>query len=183
MVKAGKIKSALYCAGLIVCVVAWMLVRGEALSVFHMLNFIALIVLSYIAMVFDINTRKIPNMLVLIMMLVWLFLLVPMLFIDPGMGIKLLIDSLAGLLLAGGMFLFVYLISRKGLGGGDVKFMAAAGLYLGFVEVLPVMLYGTVLAAVVGVILILLKKIDRKGKLPLAPFLFVGIMITLLTLR
>jgi len=176
----GKNKIALYVVGLVVIVAAWLAIRVGELSLFHTLNFSALIILSYIAMVFDINTRRIPNTLVLVMILGWLCLIVPMLFVDPENGIRLLVDSIVGSFSAGGVFLAVYLISRKGLGGGDVKFMAAAGLYLGFAEVLPTILYGTILAALVGLILILLKKIDRKGKLPLVPFLFVGIMITLI---
>jgi len=59
--------------------------------------------------------------------------------------------------------------------------MAAAGLYLGFSETVPAILYGTVLAALVGLVLILLKKIGRKDTMPLAPFLFAGIIITVFT--
>ena len=176
----NKKTSALYGAGLIACITAWGIIKAGELSVFHILNFSTLITLSYIAMVFDIKSKRIPNLLVLIMMLGWLLIIVPSLFINTENGIKMLANSIFGLLLAGGLFLLVYFVSRKGLGGGDVKFMAAVGLYLGFSDVLPTILYGTVLAAVTGLILILLKKIDRKGKMPLVPFLFVGIMITLL---
>jgi len=103
-------------------------------------------------------------------------------FIDTENGIRLLADSMYGLLIGGGIFLLVYLISRKGLGGGDVKFMAAAGLYLGFAETLPVILYGTVIAAFVGLVLIFIKKIGRKDTMPLVPFLFAGIIITVFTI-
>ncbi|MCL2424915.1 MAG: A24 family peptidase [Oscillospiraceae bacterium] len=175
-----KKRLALYSAGLIICMATWFLIRVSELSTFHILNFSILIIFSYAAMVFDIKTKRIPNLLVLIMMLGWLLIIVPTLFINTEHGIRLLADSIFGLLLAGGLFLLVYFVSRKGLGGGDVKFMAAVGLYLGFAEVLPTILYGTILAAITGLILILLKKIDRKGKMPLVPFLFVGIMITLL---
>jgi prepilin signal peptidase PulO-like enzyme (type II secretory pathway) len=64
------------------------------------------------------------------------------------------------------------------LGGGDVKFMSVAGLYLGFSGTIPVILFGTVIAALTGLVLILLKKINRKDSIPLAPFLFIGIIIT-----
>ena len=76
------------------------------------------------------------------------------------------------------LFLAVYLVSRKGLGGGDVKFMAASGLYLG-VDVLPAMFYGSVLSAAAGLGLLLAKKIGRRDAIPLAPFLFAGILIVL----
>jgi len=40
------------------------------------------------------------------------------------------------------------------------------------------MLYGTILAALTGLILILLKKLGRKDAMPLAPFIYAGILIT-----
>jgi len=174
-------KIAIFCAGFFIIMFVWLVVVASTLSAFSLIRTALLIFLSYIAMVFDINTKRIPNMLVIVMIAVWLMLIVPMLFLDIENGIRLLADSLYGLMIGGGLFLLVYLLSRKGMGGGDVKFMAAAGLYLGFAETVPVILYGTVLAAVVGLVLILLKKINRKDAMPLAPFLFIGIMITVFT--
>ena len=132
-------------------------------------------------MLFDLNQKRIPNMIVLGMLAGWLLLVMPQLFLDTQRGIWLLADSLLGLLFGGGVFLAVYLLSRKGLGGGDVKFMAAAGLYLGFGKTIPAVLYGTILAAGFGLILIALKEMTRKDSMPLAPFLFIGIMITVFT--
>jgi prepilin signal peptidase PulO-like enzyme (type II secretory pathway) len=129
-------------------------------------------------MVIDIKTKHIPNILVLAMIAGWLLVIMPMVFIDTENGISLLVDSIYGLLMGGGLFLLVYLLSRKGLGGGDVKFMSAAGLYLGFSGTIPVILFGTILAALTGLVLIMLKKINRKDSIPLAPFLFIGIIIT-----
>ena len=174
-------KTVAFCAGFLIIMFVWLVVRAGELSAFSLLRSALLIVLSYIAMVFDINTKRIPNELVLLMIVGWLMFTVPMMFFETESGVGLLFDSLYGLLIGGGLFLLVYLINRKGLGGGDVKFMAAAGLYLGLAETMPAILYGTVLAAITGIILILLKKIGRKDAIPLMPFLFAGIMITAFT--
>jgi len=174
-------KIAIYCIGFLIIMSVWLVVFADRSSAFSLVRSALLIILSYIAMVFDINTKRIPNTLVLVMIAGWLLILLPVVFFDTENGIVLLTDSLYGLLSGGGLFLLVYLISRKGLGGGDVKFMAAAGLYLGFSETIPAILYGTVLATIVGLTLILSKKIGRKDTMPLAPFLFVGIMITIFT--
>lgn len=143
-------------------------------------NSVVLLVFALTAAVIDIKTQRIPNKLVLAMLGVWLLLFAYDLIISPNTALPSLADSLLGLVIGGGVFLSVYLISKKGLGGGDVKFMAAAGLYLGLGSILPAILYGTVLAALTGLVLILLKKITRKDKLPLAPFLLVGIAITMI---
>jgi len=179
--KLKERKTAIYCAGFIMIMFIWLFATASELTVFSLIRSVMLIIFSYIAMVFDINTKRIPNALVLTMIAGWLLLITPVIFVDTENGIILLTDSVYGLLTGGGLFLLVYLISKKGLGGGDVKFMAAAGLYLGFSGTIPAILYGTVLAAVAGLILILLKKINRKDTMPLAPFLFVGIMITAFT--
>jgi len=174
-------KIVVYSAGFLVVFFVWLIAFAGGLTAFSMIRYALLLVLSYIAMVFDINTRRIPNELIIIMLLGWLIIITPMIFYDTTNGLRLLADSIYGMLIGGGLFLLVYIISRKGLGGGDVKLMAASGLYLGFVGTVPAMLYGTVLAAVTGLILIAIKKIGRKDKIPLAPFLFIGIMITIFT--
>ena len=128
---------ALYCAGFFIIMFVWLVVYAGELSVFTLLKSAMLIILSYTAMVFDINTKRIPNTLVMIMIAGWLLLIVPMIIIDTYTGFKLMTDSIFGLLVGGGLFLLVYLLSSKGLGGGDVKFMAAAGLYLGLADTIP----------------------------------------------
>ena len=74
----------------------------------------------------------------------------PQTLINTDLAVSMLINSVLGFLMGGGMFLFVYIVSRKGLGGGDVKFMAATGLFVTINKILGVMLYGSILAALTG---------------------------------
>jgi leader peptidase (prepilin peptidase)/N-methyltransferase len=177
-INSNKSIAVIYFAGLVIILSIWFFKRTFELSAFHMIKYTMLIVLSYIVMVFDIHTKRIPNKLVLTMMTGWFVLIFPMLFFDTSNGVRLLVDSICGLLIGGGLFILVYLLTKKGLGGGDVKFISAAGLYLGFTGTIHTILYGTILASITGVTLILLKKIEKKDPFPLAPFLFIGIMIT-----
>lgn len=140
----------------------------------------ALLALSYLAALGDLQEKRIPNQLVAVMVGVWVLILVPQIFYRTEYTIWLLMNGGIGFLLAGTVFLVVYLVSRKGLGGGDVKFMAASGLYLG-VDVLPAMLYGSVLSAIVGIGLLLAKKVGRRDAIPLAPFLYAGMLIVIFT--
>jgi len=179
--KIKKIKNVIYISGLLIAVGIWSAINIAATipSLFSLFSSVILLIFSYTAMVFDINERRIPNTLVILMIAGWMFIITIMMFFDISGAIGIFKDSLFGLLIGGGIFLLVYLLSRKGLGGGDVKFMAAAGLYLGIAGTIPAMLYGTVLAALTGAALIILKKIDRKDTMPLVPFLFIGIMIVI----
>lgn len=110
----------------------------------------------------------------------WVLVIVPQLFFQTEKAIAIMISDLIGFAMGGLLFLVVYLVSRKGLGGGDVKLMAVAGLYLGFKNVLPAMLYGSVLSSVFAAALILAKKIGRRDAIPLVPFLYIGMLITVL---
>jgi len=178
----GKdIKIVFYSAGFIIIISLWMILRSNELSDFNLLMSGLLIMFGYAATVFDINTKKIPNLLILSMFAGWLLLTLPVLFTDPQNGVRVLTESGAGFLTGGGLFLLVYFISSKNLGGGDVKFMAVAGLYLGLSGTVSTILYGTVIAALTGLILIVIKKIGRKDSIPLAPFLFLGVLITFFT--
>jgi len=137
-------------------------------------------VFAGIATVYDIKSRQIPNKLILCMLGTWVLIVLIILLADINRVVAVLINSGLGLLSGGVIFMLVYLISQKGLGGGDVKFMAAAGLYLGLSSTMQSIFYGTLLAAITGVVLILLKKLKRKDKMPLAPFLLAGIIISII---
>ena len=138
-----------------------------------------LTVFGYVAAVGDLRDKRVPNRLVGAMLGVWILVIVPHLFFQTERTLALTLSGAVGFLLAGIVFLLVYLISRKGLGGGDVKLMAVSGLYLGLNGVLPTMLYGSVLAAVAGCVLILTKRIGPKDSIPLVPFLYAGMLLTM----
>jgi len=172
------VKSLLPYAGLPIILAAMIIIHGSNIDMFALLWLLLIIVFGYAAAVSDIKAKKIPNTLILAMMGAWVLTMAPKLIVDTENAITLLLGSLIGFAVGGGLFLLVYAISRKGLGGGDVKFMAAAGLYLGLSGTMTSMLYGTILAALAGLILILLKKLGRKDAMPLAPFIYAGILIT-----
>ncbi len=163
-----------------VILVSVYLFNVDRIEAFPLLLRLILLAFGYLAAVGDIQRQVVPNQLVLMMLGAWTLVMIPQLFLHIQETVPLLMNGLIGAAVAGAVFLTVYLISRGGLGGGDVKFMTAAGLYLGLNGVLPVMLTGSVLAALTGTILIAAKKLDRKGAIALIPFLYVGIVLTML---
>ena len=178
MTKA-RLQTMLPYAGIPAAAIAAFILQMRRIDSFTLLRFQLLIIIGYIVAVSDIKEKRIPNSLVLAMLLGWAMIMVPQLFLQTDSAIALLADSALGFAIGGGMFFLVYILSRKGLGGGDVKFMAATGLFLGVFGILPAMLCGTVLASLFGFVLIILKKIGRKDTIPLAPFLYVGILTTI----
>lgn len=78
-----------------------------------------------------------------------------------------------------GFFYLLYLLTgRKGIGGGDIKLMAAAGLLLGWWNIILAMIIGCVAGSVIHVSLMKLRKKDRV--LAFGPYLAFGIMTAML---
>jgi len=83
-------------------------------------------------------------------------------------------NSGMGFLLGGGLFYLLAVLSRGGMGGGDIKFIAAAGALLGWQKVLLVIFLGAILGSVIGLALMVVQKRDRKSQIPFGPFLAIG---------
>lgn len=75
--------------------------------------------------------------------------------------------------LVGGGTLFVIAIFG-GIGGGDIKFMAAMGLALGLYKTIAAMMIGFLVGGVFSIFLLLLKLVDKKDFIPFGPFLVFG---------
>lgn len=174
-----KPKASIPYAGIPLLAVLLFLIRRQSFDAFGLLQSELLLILGYIVAVKDIKEKRIPNESVLALLVCWVLTMLPQFAVDMERALGTLKGSAFGFAIGGGLFLLVYLVSRNGLGGGDVKFMAVAGLYLGLNGILPSMLYGSILAALFGLGLILLKKIGRRDTIPLAPFLYAGIVITM----
>jgi leader peptidase (prepilin peptidase)/N-methyltransferase len=79
-----------------------------------------------------------------------------------------------------GLFYLVAVLSRGGMGGGDIKLMAGVGALLGWKGVLLTTFLGSLSGSVVGVLLMKFRGKGRKAKIPFGPFLALGALICLL---
>lgn len=89
-------------------------------------------------------------------------------------------ERLIGLAAASVPLLLAAVLSKGGMGGGDIKLMAVCGLVLGWRLILLSLLLAVVSGAVYGGILLALRKKGRKSELPLVPFLAGGMLVSLL---
>ncbi len=86
---------------------------------------------------------------------------------------------LAGLAAAGFFLLLVLITKGRGMGLGDVKLAALMGLFLGWPKILVAFYVAFLTGALVGVILILLKKKKLKDPVSFGPFLVTGTLVSL----
>lgn len=87
--------------------------------------------------------------------------------------------------LAGGgaglvLFLLTVLFSRGGMGLGDVKMAGLMGFMLGFPNVFVGIFLAVVTGGIVAVVVLMLKRKNRKQAIPFGPFLSLGAMASLL---
>ncbi len=78
------------------------------------------------------------------------------------------------------LFLFLCLIITrgKGIGGGDIKLMAVAGLCLGWQNIMLALAAGCIIGSVIQCIIIAVTK--NKTKFAMGPYLSVGIFVAML---
>lgn len=118
----------------------------------------------------DLHTKLIPNKIIFPGMIVFLILRI---FTHP----LPYTDYLIGFLVGGGIFYFIAIISRGGMGGGDIKLLAMIGLVLGWQLTLVTILLSSVIGVVFSGILLLLGKIKRKEPIPFGPYIALAAVI------
>ncbi|MFH1561735.1 MAG: prepilin peptidase [Patescibacteria group bacterium] len=118
---------------------------------------------------FDWDYQIIPDRLVVAL----LVLTVPLVF-QSG----LLLNNLLVGLIAFGFLLFLHLITKgKGMGLGDVKLAFFIGFFLGFPRTIWAFYIAFLTGAVLGVILILLKRKKFGQTIAFGPFLILGVFL------
>lgn len=161
-------------------VLPWCYYGWQQPELFSFLRGTALIFFGYLIAVEDIKEKKVSSKRLETMGLCWGGMVALQTAFSPEEGLIMGKNGCFGALLAAVVFYAVYFMSRKGLGVGDIQFMVVAGLYLGYNYVFSAMFLGTCFAALTGGCLILLKKIDGKASMPFVPFLYLGILCTIL---
>jgi leader peptidase (prepilin peptidase)/N-methyltransferase len=78
------------------------------------------------------------------------------------------------------LFLVIALLSRGGMGWGDVKLAGLIGLATGFPMVFVAIIMGAILGGIVAVIMLITRRRTSKGMIPFGPFLAAMAMVTLL---
>ena len=84
-----------------------------------------------------------------------------------------------GFFAVSGFFYILYWITKgRGIGGGDIKLMAASGLLLGWKEIVFAMAVGSIAGAVIHTFRMKISKEDRV--LAFGPYLALGILVAML---
>ena len=141
---------------------------------------LALLVVGGWLFVVDARTHRLPNRIVLPALAATLLLIaVEALLLQDATR---LLRSLAGALLLGGFFLLLRLISRGGMGGGDVKLAALLGAVLGWHGWTAIALGAAsafLLASLYALLLMGLRRATGKTRIAFGPWMIVGAVLAI----
>lgn len=136
------------------------------------INSLILISLAIVAAGIDSRHKIIPDSLTLPWMIVGLLMGA-----FSG-GIQGIFSRALGVLALGGLVFLIAMVSRGGMGGGDIKFMALVGSFLGVPGGLASFAIACITGAIAGVILMALGIKSRRDEIPFGPFISLGTIIT-----
>jgi leader peptidase (prepilin peptidase)/N-methyltransferase len=83
-------------------------------------------------------------------------------------------DSLIGVAVGTGLFVAVIVLSRGGMGGGDLKLGGLLGAFLGWKALLVALFVSVLVGGVTAVALLMTRRLARKDAIPFGPFLALG---------
>lgn len=153
------------------------------------LNFIFYLTLLYLLLgiaLIDLEHRIVPNRVIAAGLIAGLLCYLPQLValwlsVPTWMIVRQgLVDALAGMLLGAGIMLVIFIVSRGGMGAGDIKLMAMIGFYVGLHGTAVVLLLAFIFGSIVGLTFMALGKLTRKDALPFAPFLALAALVEVL---
>jgi len=138
---------------------------------FYVVIFSILLVITVI----DLKHMVIPDILVVSILIIAIIykILSFILYANP----LNLLNSIGGLVISGLLFLLIILISKGGMGGGDVTLIASLGFIFGVKGILLTIFLSFLTGSVISVILLISRIKTKKDPIPFGPFIVLGFFI------
>ncbi len=147
--------------------------KSSGYSIYTVVSSVLLTNVMFVLARTDIRKRIIPNRylagLLILRSVILFFSLV-----SPETALYSAADSAAGLTAGFVITLIMYILSKNGLGAGDVKMFAVIGYFAGLTGILDILLYTCIFCFLFSALFLLLKKCSLKSSIPMAPFAFAG---------
>ncbi|WP_226646584.1 prepilin peptidase [Mesobacillus subterraneus] len=86
-------------------------------------------------------------------------------------------DSLVGAAVGFVLLLLIAIVSKGGMGGGDIKLFALIGFAVGFETMLLAFFFSTFFGAFFGIIGLFTGMVKRKQPIPFGPFIAIGTLV------
>lgn len=151
-----------------------MTIHASAILIAHL----GLLAVGLWLFVIDARTHRLPNKIVLPTLVVTLLAVTLEAMLSAQTAA--LVRALLGMLALGGFYLLLRMISREGMGGGDVKLAALIGLVLAWHSWQTLLLGAAsafVMASAYVLILLALGKATRHSRVAFGPWMIIGAIL------
>ncbi len=153
-------------------------IHDSLIGNFNLIKYVILTPMLLSAFVIDFKHKIIPDRLNLTIFEVGIVIA----FLYGFSNVAITIDLLFGMLAGGAIFAIIALIGgmiygKEAMGLGDVKFIAALGLYFGFTNIIIISVMSFLLGAIVGIILIVFRIKKSNEYIPFGPFIVVSTLV------
>ncbi|WP_419959130.1 prepilin peptidase [Psychrobacillus sp. BM2] len=140
---------------------------GFSLELAVALLFISLLVIITVS---DIAYMLIPDKILL-------FFLIPLIVLRVFEPLNPWWDSIIGAIVGFGVLFLIAVVSKGGMGGGDIKLFFVIGLVLGWVPTLLTLFLASIIGTVIGIISLRRTKQGRKTPIPFGPSIAIAAII------
>lgn len=148
-------------------------------GILKILRYFILLESLFIIAWIDYKEQIIPNRFLAVMIGIRTFILVIEWLVYENYGLSIFLGSLMGAVIGFGVFGLCFLVSRGGMGAGDVKLMAVLGYYLGGSDIMFVMILTVCSAGIYNGINLIRKKTTLKSEVPFGPFVLIGTVLAM----
>ena len=154
--------------------------KNNLIENLELIKYLILIPMLISVFIIDYKLQIIPNRLNLTMFEVGLVFT----FLYGVSNINIAINMLLGMLVGGGIFLFITLIGgmiagKEAMGFGDVKLMGALGLFFGVSNIIVITLISFLIGAIISIILLITRKKKTDEYIPFGPFIVIASFVVM----
>ena len=156
-------------------------IKDTFLKNLDLIKFLVLVPMLELTFFIDLKHRIIPNRLNMTMFEIGIVFT----FIYGIANINVLKDMILGMCVGGGLFFTITLLGglvagKEAMGLGDVKFMGAVGLFVGTTLISEAAFLAFILAAVISILIIIVRKLITKSSddlIAFGPFLALSVLL------
>lgn len=146
----------------------------------NLIKYVLLTPMLLSTFVIDYKKQIIPNRLNLAMFEIGAIIT----FIYGFSNVAIAIDMLLGMITGVAIFAIIALIGglfygKDAMGLGDIKFIGALGLYVGFTNIITISMMAFLIGAILGIILIIFKRKKSEEYMSFGPFIVIATFISI----
>lgn len=145
-----------------------MQILSESIKNYDMWQWLLLLLLLIPASIQDIKDKNISVVTILAGLTAAVIINIAL---APNYAVRVFIYGIPGIFL-----LLCAWITHEAIGYGDGLVMLAIGNIVGLEDCVKILFFSLIMAGVISLVLMIMKKVNRKSTVPFVPFLLIGVM-------